>query len=581
MADLSTVTATQKKPNAADYEPIPDVEHGTGSTGAAAAPNTNDYNGFDTQQIELLSHIDETIKSNGSFQFALPTVSSDDMKTQGQSMMQSMVVPTLTTVIATITAFGLSAIQKLTATSTGIDHTISTISVLLFPYVNAIIVFIASFRPIQTLCMTSVEPIFLKVGTIQNTIQTSVSEISTSVKTTIDAVETKVKDAMKPVLPTLQTATQYESMIRTVQSDVDIPDATDIDREINETRTVVTHPLQEATAQITNMSTATKMIPYPFQSSTNFYWSIVVPVAIVCLCTQLGVVYYTTSKTTANMSTVDALGPVSSITGNVTSQLRGKWDDVAGSIPTNGIAVSTSKKESKTMSDATSSIVSLPLLSVDDLKNDVIDIANDDDTLFDSVSNMTTNEFAGATDELLTHEENITNEINSTLSNMKDELHTYGVEFQDQIQSVENEVRDFESHIDTEVSNAIGPAKSMVKSVLLSYLISLLQLGLVYLMTSPKVKAYVLNMVMQRASQKVDDTLRSTGVPDALNDIFNVRFVRIRTKLMQLFTSVKQINTYLEQLGLTNGDGNNSRNPVAAMADTAKSFTSRFGFGKY
>jgi hypothetical protein len=571
MADLTTTT-TQKKPNAADYEPIPDVENGTGT-----APSTNDYSGFDPKQIELLSNIDETIQSNGSFQFALPTVNSDDMITQGQSMIQSMVLPTLTTIVATITAFGLSAVQQLTDKSTSIDHTISTISILLFPYVNATIAFLASFRPIQSRCMTSVEPIFQKMDSIQDTIQSSISDISTNVNTTIDTVETKIKDAMEPVLPTLQTATQYESMIRTVQPDVDIPDATDIDREINETRTIVTNPLQEATTQITNLTEATKMIPYPFQSSTSFYWSIVVPIAIVCLCTQLGVVYFTTTNTTA-VTTTDTVGPVSSLTGNVTSQLRGKWNDVSSTIP-NDIAVSTSSKTPMTMLNIASSIVAIPSVSGDEVKNDVTDIVGSD-ALIESVSNMTTNELTSTKEELLAQKDTLTNEMNSTLSNMKDELHTYEAEFQGQIHNVQDEIKDFESNIDTEVSNAIGPAKSMIKSVLISYFISLLQLGLVFLMTSPKVKAYIMNLVMQRASQQVDDTLRSTGVPDAMNDIFNVRFARIRTKLMQLFTSVQKINTYLEKLGLTNSDGSNGRSPVAALADTAKSLTSRFGFGK-
>ena len=193
---------------------------------------------------------------------------------------------------------------------------------------------------------------------------------------------------------------------------------------------------------------------------------------------------------------------------------------------------------------------------------------------------MTTNELTSTKDELLAQKDTLTNEMNSTLSNLKNELHTYEAEFQNQIHNVENEMKDLESNIDTEVSNAIGPAKAMIKHVLISYFISLLQLGLVFLMTSPKVKAYIMNMIMQRASQKVDDILRSTGLPDAMNDIFNVRFVRIRTKLIQLFTSVQKINIYLEQLGLSTGDGSNISSSVATLADTAKSFTSRFGFGK-
>lgn len=569
MADVTTTT--NKKPNAADYEPIPDVEHGNGN--GTVDTMTNDYSGFDPQQVELLSTLDETIKSNGSFQFSLPTVNSDDMITQGQSMIQSMVMPTVTTVVAAITAFGLSAIQQVTESSTGIDHTISTISILIFPYINAIIVFMASFRPIESRCMTSVAPIFPKMDTIPETIQSTMSDISTNVDKTIDTIDAKVKEAMEPVLPTLQAATQYESMIRSVQPDVDIPDATDIDQEISETRTILTKPLQEATTKLTN-DTTTTVRPYPLQSPTKFYWTIVVPIAIVCLATQLGIVYYATSgdaftKMKSNVNATTSVGPVSSWTGDVASQLRGSYHDVVATIPSNGVAVDTSDPQPRiNIFDGTSSIASFS------------SAVEDDDSPLESVANMTTDTFTATKEEIWTQNEKTVNEINSTLTNMNAQLNKYEVEFQDQVHNVENEMKDFERSIDTEVSNAIGPAESMIKSVLISYLISLLQLGLVYVMTSPKVKAFILNLVMQRASRQVDDTLRSTGVPDAMDDIFNVRFVRLRTKLMQLFTSVRKLNTYLEQLGLSSSDGGSGRNPVAALADTAKSFTSRFGFRK-
>jgi hypothetical protein len=93
-----------------------------------------------------------------------------------------------------------------------------------------------------------------------------------------------------------------------------------------------------------------------------------------------------------------------------------------------------------------------------------------------------------------------------------------------------------------------------------------------------------MNLILQRASHNVTVILERTGVPDAMHDIFNVRMVRIRTKLLKLFTTVQDIQRSLEQLGLlksSNESGDNNRgNPVAVLADTAKSFTSRFGFGK-
>ena len=595
-------TDPKKPPNTAQYEPIPDV----------AVPKTNgtthtknDYDGLmlDTSQIELLSNLDDTIHQNASFQFALPTVPSEDMiLTQGQSMLQSMIVPTITTIVATLTAFGLSALQQLTTASTNIDHTITTISILIFPYINAMIQFLTTFQPIQTRCMESVEPIFPKIQLIPETIQTSVTDISTNVHTNIDTIEHNIQNVMTPILPTLQMATQYERMLRTVQPNLNIPDASDIDTEIQETRTIVTQPLQDAVTEIT-MSNTTSLIPYPWQSSTKFYWSIVIPIAVVCLSTQLGTVYYTTTTTTttrASTTTRMSNGPVwssSSMTANVTSQqLRGSWkyDDVTTRTSTTHPFVVTSSIVSSSLDH------NVPIhnqnkhnynnnnVPVNDFTSNIAPIDGQDVTkpLWNSVSNTTTttNEIITAKDEILNETNVVRNEINSTMSEMKEQL-------QNQLQNMEHDIHDFEENIDTEVSNAIGPAKAMIQSVMLSYMISLLQMGLVYLLTSPKVKAYIMNFILQRASRHVDVTLRRTGVPQAMDEIFNVRLVRIRTKLLQLFTSVQEINGYLEQLGLKSasssnnniGDGdsnNSSRNPVAALADTAKSFTSRFGFGK-
>jgi hypothetical protein len=554
----------------AGYEPIPDVEPSV-VTSSSSSSSSFDYSGLDPQQMELMSTLDDTIQKNNTSmlqQLQLPAIDPQVMVTQGQSWVTSMILPTMTAIGTTVTALVLAAVHTMTNQSNQVESSISSMLIQLFPYFNAVVVFLSSFAPIQQRCVTSVQPILERVRILSDTITTAVQNVTKHVDTKLDTLQTQVQTTLTPLLPTLQTATQYEKMIRQIQPNIDIPDATDIEEEFQEARTVLQEPMEQATTTLRTMST--QAVPAPFQSATKFYWYIVFPMAVLVLGTQLGVVVVTTRRTS---TTTDVVGTAAPTMKNMTTTassylLRGSRTNV---LPNVSVPLVIAYMEPSSSSSSSIQDVTLPSSSTKDITE--------------------------TEQQLLTQKDELMTNMNSTLDNVTITLHNTVQEYeqeyqnvksnieqqvQNQMQEYQNQAKGYEQSMDETITQSIGSAKAMIQSVLLSYLMVVLQMGIVYLMTSPMVKAYLMNFVMQQATAQVDATLRSTGVPAAMDDIFGTRLDRIRTKLMKVFTAVQQIQSVLQQMGLASSSDNNGGggNPVKALTGAASSLSNRFGFGK-
>jgi exonuclease VII large subunit len=552
----------------AGYEPIPDVEPSV-VTSSSSSSSSFDYSGLDPQQMELMSTLDDTIQKNNTsmlLQLQLPAIDPQVMVTQGQSWVTSMILPTMTAIGTTVTALVLSAVHQMTNQSNQLESSISSLLIQLFPYFNAVVVFLSSFAPIQQRCMTSVQPILEQVGILSDTITTAVQNVTQHVDTTLDTLQTQVQTTLTPLLPTLQTATQYEQMIRQIQPNIDIPDATDIEEEFQEARTVLQTPMEQATTTLRTIST--QAVPAPFQSATKFYWYIVFPMAVLVLSTQLGVVVYTTRRTSTT-TVVDTAAPtMNNMTTTASSYLlRGSSTNVFPNVSV-PLAISFMEPSSSSVHDVT-----LPSSSTQNITETEQQLLTQKDELMTNMNatldNVTTTLLHNSVQEYEQEYQNVK-------SNMEQQV-------QNQMQDYQEQVQGYEQNMDETITQSIGPAKAMIQSVILSYLMVVLQMGIVYLMTSPMVKAYLMNCMMQQATAQVDATLRRTGVPAAMDDIFGTRLGRIRTKLMKVFTAVQQIQSLLQQLGLASSGDNNgggSGNPVKALTGAASSLSNRFGFGK-
>ena len=98
--------------------------------------------------------------------------------------------------------------------------------------------------------------------------------------------------------------------------------------------------------------------------------------------------------------------------------------------------------------------------------------------------------------------------------------------------------------------------KPMIISTVTSWLMSLLQMALVFLFTSPKVKAWIVNKMTESVKDEANRRLRATGVPDMLHDVLVVRMGRIKKKLYRVFSMFGKVKKLLDKLkGFSNIPG--------------------------
>jgi hypothetical protein len=81
-----------------------------------------------------------------------------------------------------------------------------------------------------------------------------------------------------------------------------------------------------------------------------------------------------------------------------------------------------------------------------------------------------------------------------------------------------------------------------------AYIMSLLQMGLLYLMSTSRVKAYVMNMFMDKVNGEAKRTLHEYGVTSTVEDVMGTRMSRIRKKMLKLLKSVGKIQKLLDKI---------------------------------
>ena len=122
--------------------------------------------------------------------------------------------------------------------------------------------------------------------------------------------------------------------------------------------------------------------------------------------------------------------------------------------------------------------------------------------------------------------------------------------------------------------------QTMIFSIVISYIISLLQLGLSFLLTSPKVKQWVIQKSISAATDEVSRSLRSTGVIETYEDIMIVRMGRIRTKILQMiqfYHKVQGILDKIQGIEALSGSVTAVSDKVDNVMGKANSFLGRFG----
>lgn len=580
--------------NKAGYDPIPDVEAAADGGGEPPALSGKEkYPGFSDSQVELMSSFDDAIASSSQLNFQLPAVNPNELASKGEGFLRGLVAPTVTAVSTTIAALLLTAANNASTASAGAAAVISSFLIQVFPYVNAVIIFASSFAPIRVRFQSAVEPVFERVDQMQDLALQSARDVAVTVDATLDSMERKVRETIDPVRPTLDLATNREADLHRIRPDLDVPDPTDIDREFAEARGIVGHKIDEAVQYID----VDKYLPKPLKSADDFYWRIVLPICCAALLVQLGLAFVTTYQGAAGGGVIIAPGFNVNNAKAVSQYQNLVTGDAVDALSLDGIQV-----------DSNNNIGGQRGLDVLTLSNarrpahefasnaEELKVMSSSKTFGDADFTDVNHQVAELDDPQITVKPtDHTNAFGDRVPGLK-VPHFTGLQSQN-VSEVEAQLRgrvqQYEDDLDeyeTEFNVAVGNARSMLKSVAISYLVTFLQLALVYLITNEAVKAWIVNKALEKASDDVGRTLREYGVSGALEDVFGTRMGKIRTKVLKILTIAKDLKVILDTIDLVTGNPaaslvsdaleNVSASPAASLTSGANALAGRLGFGK-
>ena len=130
------------------YEDIPDVEAPSSTTTTKPPTTAADYENLPEDQGQLMANFDAAA-ATANLDFDMPAlVDQDELVTQGSSMLQSMIQPTVASLCTMATGLLLNYQAHYSSAA--------ALLVLLFPYLNAVIQFGVTMQPIQQRLQKSV-----------------------------------------------------------------------------------------------------------------------------------------------------------------------------------------------------------------------------------------------------------------------------------------------------------------------------------------------------------------------------------------------------------------------------------------
>ena len=141
-------------------------------------------------------------------------------------------------------------------------------------------------------------------------------------------------------------------------------------------------------------------------------------------------------------------------------------------------------------------------------------------------------------------------------------------------EDLKNEFNSYKGEFD----QAVLQSRPLVQDVLWSYAMAVLQMILIYIVTSEAVQAWVLRQGMKQVQKGAERTLEEFGVADAMDDVFGARLTRVEEKILKMLRMYKQIEGMLGKANaMTNLLPDESAQQVEDVVKKAKD-SSLFGF---
>jgi hypothetical protein len=296
-----------------EYEEVPDVEFGTLPEPTTVKNPRDTYPEADELQAKLLAYLDEVIKMPNP-KIELPPVKVHQVENAPTSMadlIELIKTPTLTFVATSVAAPLLVIVLE------------SEFFELIVPYLVCAAQFAATIPSLTNRFTKQSDRGFETLEEKETRLNALVDAVSFEVGMYIDKIQDLLDQVLKPIRPKLDKVSKAEAILKTFDKDIDIPDVSDIERELDG----CTDEVQAKMEAVKGMIDFKKSIPLPFQSRQNFNKYAIYPVLAVFLVIQL-VGVYTTVQQQNTAAAVDA----KSIEQEVTRYFRGMQEVVADGV---------------------------------------------------------------------------------------------------------------------------------------------------------------------------------------------------------------------------------------------------------
>jgi hypothetical protein len=127
------------------------------------------------------------------------------------------------------------------------------------------------------------------------------------------------------------------------------------------------------------------------------------------------------------------------------------------------------------------------------------------------------------------------------LEEVKDSISKDFMEMRDDVNAT---VDQYEYRFKTSVDDSV----SLVMSVAWSYMITFLQLGVVFLLSNNRMRAWLTNKIMGKIEDEIIRTLREHGASSSFSDVLGTRMGRVRKKVLKVLKVYKHIESLVDRV---------------------------------
>lgn len=277
------------------YGSIPDVEAGyveDGTSATSLSPKLSPeelqakYPAANEKEAELLGMLDEVIE-NSTPELKPPLLQVESFKDGAPREIGELIValkiPAAAFVSCVAMAFVFIAMNN-------------PLAYALYPYITCITIFLSTVPALRARFSESCKTILTKIDSTKAVVVGQIDGVANKGLGYVDTVENAINTILEPLKEKLDKASKVEKMLQKIDPDIDIPDTSDIEEELQDASDKITSIIKV----VKDAVDFAKHIPKAVQSHELFDQHIVYPFLAGCLLIQLISTYIQTTSGSAN-----------------------------------------------------------------------------------------------------------------------------------------------------------------------------------------------------------------------------------------------------------------------------------------